>query len=162
MSRPSREHALMQTAYTWAARSTCSRLHVGCVIHREGRILVQGYNGAPAGLEHCTHDCECNHDQANELHGQGHMPWCPAVAPCLRAVHAEQNAISFAARWGVGLEGAELYCTNQPCLPCAQTIINAGVEKVWFCEPYRLRDGRELLEEAGIEVVEFLDFSIPG
>jgi dCMP deaminase len=62
----------------------------------------------------------------------------------------------------VGLEGAELYCTNQPCLPCAQTIINSGISKVWFCEPYRLRDGRELLEEARIEVIEYLDFSMPS
>jgi len=158
----------METAFVWARRSTCSRLHVGCVIHREGRILVQGYNGAPAGLEHCDHSCTC---AELEKGASNHIPWrenkehylaCASQKPCLRAVHAEQNAISFAARWGVGLEGAELFCTNQPCLACAQTIINAGIVRVIYAEPYRLRDGHELLEEAGIEVGQFVDFAQPS
>lgn len=149
----------METAFIWARRSTCSRLHVGCVIHREGRILVQGYNGAPAGLEHCNHECECDLKPLMAEKGLGHKLWCPAAKPCTRSVHAEQNAISYAARFGVGLEGAELFCTNQPCLSCAQTIINAGIGRVIYAEPYRLREGHELLEEAGIEVGQFVDFS---
>ncbi len=154
----------MSTAYLWAARSTCSRLQVGCVIHREGRILVQGYNGAPAGLEHCDHTCTCprpEYPYINEHQEEVHRMGCPAPMPCTRSVHAEQNAISFAARWGVGLEGAELYCTNQPCLACAQTIINAGISRVLYAEPYRLRAGHELLEEAGIGVGQMVDFPIP-
>jgi dCMP deaminase len=123
---------------------------------------VQGYNGAPAGLLHCNHDCDCGWEPHMAAKGAGHQTWCKAVTPCLRAVHAEQNAISFAARWGVGLEGAELFCTNQPCLACAQTIINAGIVKVIYAEPYRLRDGHELLEEAGIEVGQFVDFVQPS
>ena len=162
MDRPSRDRALLQTAYIWAARSTCARLHVGCVIEREGRILVQGYNGAPAGLTHCNHDCTCE-----ELHGPvtpvavDHWPECAVVSPCTRSVHAEQNAISFAARWGVGLERASAWITHQPCQSCAQSLINAGIQKVIFVESYRLRDGLELLLEAGIEVGQAVDPRLP-
>lgn len=165
MERPSRAHALMETAYIWARRSTCSRLSVGCVIHRSGRILVQGYNGAPSGLRHCDHKCTCppgypyTIQEAGSLPGEVHREGCPAPLPCTRAVHAEQNAIAFAARWGVGLEGAELFCTNQPCLSCAQSIINAGISKVWFHEPYRLQDGLDLLVESGMAVERLVDFS---
>jgi dCMP deaminase len=132
--RPNRETTLLGTAYLWADRSTCARLKVGCVISRDGRILVQGYNGAPAGMPHCDYP---------------HEP-----EDCL-AVHAEANAIAFAARWGVMLEGAMLTCTHQPCLNCARLIINAGISRVIFSEPYRLKDGLRLLQEAGIEVLKF-------
>ena len=161
MDRPSREHALMETAYIWARRSTCSRLSVGCVIHRSGRILVQGYNGAPSGLRHCDHTCNCMPTQFEGMKPL-HASVCRSQQPCTRAVHAEQNAIAFAARWGVGLEGAELFCTNQPCLSCAQSIINAGISKVWFHEPYRLQDGLDLLVESGMAVERLVDFSAPS
>lgn len=155
--RPSRENILMSSAYLWATRSTCDRLHVGAVVHREGRILVQGYNGAPAGMKHCDHTCNCylmlsrgGRPYSPEL--LGHGPQCPSQQPCTRAVHAEQNAISFAARWGVGLEGAEMSVTHQPCLSCAMSIVNAGIKSVAYVEPYRLIDGLSLLLDAGIEV----------
>lgn len=163
MSRPTRARVLMDTAFLWAERSTCDRLHVGCVIHREGRILVQGYNGAPAGLTHCNHDCDCPREifynsvspypvRLNPEAVQ-HRDTCNAKKPCLRAVHAEQNAISFAARYGVGLEGAEASVTHQPCMSCAMSLINAGIVSVTYVEPYRLTDGLQLLHEAGIEVL---------
>lgn len=131
MNRPSRNHTLMETAWLWADRSTCARLTVGCVISRGGRILVQGYNGAPSGLPHCDFP---------------HEP-----EQCL-AVHAEQNAISWAARVGVALEGSEMVCTHQPCLSCARSIINAGIESVIYDQEYRLTEGIELLTQAGISV----------
>lgn len=167
MDRPSRDRALLQTAYIWAARSTCARLHVGCVIEREGRILVQGYNGAPAGLPHCDHTCDCMYGQpiagtrGETIADQVHTEECRVYEPCTRAVHAEQNAISFAARWGVGLERASAWVTHQPCQSCAQSLINAGIQKVIFVESYRLRDGLKLLLEAGIEVGQAVDPRLP-
>lgn len=138
--RPDRDAVLIATAELWATRSTCSRLHVGCVIHRGGRILVQGYNGAPAGMPHCDYE---------------HEP-----ADCL-AVHAEQNAIAWAARVGVGLEGSSMVCTHQPCLSCARSIINAGIIDVLFVEEYRLKDGLDLLNLApGIRVWRWVDDQI--
>lgn len=130
LMRPTRDQALMHTAWVWASRSTCSRLDVGCVISRDGRILVQGYNGAPAGMPHCTHDSD---------------------KPCTQAEHAERNAIAWAARNGVKLEGAEMHVTVSPCLSCAMTIVNAGVVKVMWAQEYRDRAGIQLLTAAHID-----------
>jgi dCMP deaminase len=153
--RPSRTRALIETAFIWAERSTCARLHVGAVFARDGRILVQGYNGAPAGLPHCNHDCQCGIDVENEQGRQSrsHQKGCPTSTPCTVAVHAEQGAIAWAARSGVSLEGSDLYCTHQPCLPCAQSIINAGIKTVRYVEEYRLKDGIDLLTLAGVQVL---------
>lgn len=152
--RPGRDETLMGTAFLWAKRSTCSRLHVGCVIHRDGRILVQGYNGAPAGLKHCSHACSCGFTIEDHLSRmpREHKSNCNSMQPCTRAVHAEQNAISYAARWGVELKGAAASVTHQPCMSCAQSVINAGIVSVDYVEPYRLKEGVDLLLEAGITV----------
>lgn len=152
MSRFDRHTVMMATAFLWAQRSTCSRLHVGAVFGRDGRILVQGYNGAPAGMPHCDHRCDCGF--ASKQPGGGHLNACNSVQPCTRAVHAEQNAISYAARWGVKLEGSILYCTHQPCLSCANSIVNLGLEAVIYCEPYRLTEGVELIERSGVKVLK--------
>lgn len=181
--RPTRAESLMDTAEVWAQRSTCGRLHVGCVIHRDGRILVQGYNGAPSGLPHCPDrsddiweichtwdddpgmnintECPVHPEHRGDWYMPRRQPWEGLVgakghttAEC-RAVHAEQNAIAFAARWGVGLAGAEMSVTHQPCLSCAMSTINAGIVRVTYKEPYRLLDGVSLLEEAGIEVLKY-------
>jgi len=148
--RPSRDQVLMQTAAIWAERSTCSRLHVGCVLSRSGRMLVQGYNGAPAGLPHCRDDVQ---------EGSG----IPIIHPSerCRAAHAEQNAISWAGRVGVTLFYSEMHCTHQPCASCARSIINAGIIKVTYVEPYRLVEGLELMKAAGIEVCQMVDFPLP-
>jgi dCMP deaminase len=134
--RPSREKILVENAFDWAQRSTCDRLHVGALVHRDGRILVTGYNGAPAGLPHCDFE--------------------HTTEDCL-AVHAEQNCIAYAARWGIVLDGAEMVVTHQPCLPCARSIVNAGIQHVTYVHPYRLVDGLSLLLDAGIVVEQYLD-----
>lgn len=186
LQRPSREQALMETAHVWAKRSTCSRNHVGAVIAREGRILSQGYNGAPAGMPHCNHTCACDHkglapcsvchgcgerrgdwmgptrqrpnpDPCIECKGSGadHSSDCPSKLPCTISVHAEANAIAWAARYGMKLEGAELFTTLSPCPSCAMLIINAGIVRVTYNKPYRVTDGVELLDDAGVEVIHF-------
>jgi dCMP deaminase len=73
---------------------------------------------------------------------------------CENAEHAERNAIAYAARYGTALEGSDLYVTHAPCLACARTIISAGISIVTFTFPYRLTEGVELLEKAGIKVLE--------
>ena len=124
----------MFTAVLWSMRSTCQRLRVGAVLAKEGRTISTGYNGAPSRLPHCNEDN------------------CKSQPQCKRTVHAEMNAILFAARYGISTEGAELYTTHSPCIDCAKAIINAGIKKVYYVEEYRSRDGIELLELAGIEV----------
>lgn len=137
IDRPTRDDMLMEVAQVIAQRSTCQRAAVGVVVARDARILVTGYNGAPAGMPHCTHN-----------------PW-EAVsekdqAGCTRAVHAEANAIAYAARYGIEIAGADLYTTLAPCLPCAQLIINSGLDRVVYGRPYHDTMGVMLLDDAGL------------
>ena len=127
MSRISRWDMSMEMAWVVAQRGTCSRLQVGAVIVSNGRVISMGYNGAPAGMPHCIHLED---------------------SPCENAVHAEANAIAFAARNGVATEEASIFVTHQPCLACAKLIINAGIKFVGFEYPYRMEDGLELLKVA--------------
>lgn len=156
----------MGTAFVWAERSTCSRLHVGAVISREGRILVQGYNGAPAGLPHCNHECTCGsyegYPRIEKGVGEVHRYGCPVPEPCLTAEHAERNAIAWAARNGVRLEGGVMHVTDAPCYNCAMSVVNAGILEVIYVRPYRLTYGVELLERADIRVEEMDEWFEPS
>lgn len=147
MGRISREDMLMGVASIQAYRGTCSRLQVGAVFSRDGRIISTGYNGAPVGIEHCDHSCDCTVKVC--------LPSCKSSEPCLVAEHAERNAIAFAARHGLALEGSALHVTHAPCLSCARSIINSGAVSVTFLEPYRIADGVELLRKSGIRVIDY-------
>lgn len=129
--RIDRHEMMMKMAEVVSQRGTCSRLYVGCVIARDGRSISTGYNGNVANVAHCVH----NDDR-----------------PCSSAMHAESNAIAYAARNGVATSDAHLYTTHMPCFDCARLIVNAGISKVFFKVPYRKREGTELLIQAGIEV----------
>jgi dCMP deaminase len=126
--RPSIDEAMLDTAAVWARRSTCTRLAVGAVLAREGRVLSTGYNGAPAGLAHCVHEDE---------------------EPCTVAVHAEANALLFAARHGARTLDTTMYCTHAPCLACSGLLLNAGVARVVYRQPFRSQDGLARLAEGG-------------
>lgn len=130
--RISRDQMLVEMAQAAAKRGTCSRKQVGVVVARKGRVLVTGYNGTPAGMPHCEH-----------VMTNGGI--------CEESVHAEANAIAFAARYGMSLDGAELYTTYSPCLTCAKLIINAGIYRVSMCEAYHDKSGILLLQRANIE-----------
>ncbi len=108
--RPGWDEYFMEIARTVATRATCPRAAVGCVLVREHRILTTGYNGAPRGVAHCT-DVGCT--VVNEH--------------CVRATHAEANAVVQGALHGVSLQGATAYCTHQPCVNCSKLLISAGV-----------------------------------
>src|SRR5690349_372695 len=121
--RPSTEDVLMESAFLWSARSTCSRLHVGAVFAKDGRILATGYNGAPTGIPHCEHPCTCaelmRHSVIVSKDASVHLAGCRSQEPCLTAEHAERNAIAWAARHGIALEGSRLFVTHMPCLACS-------------------------------------------
>lgn len=116
---------------------TCSRRQVGAILVQDRRIVSTGYNGAPSGMDHCEHPTEP-------------IDWNTEGNPCGIAVHAELNAIAFAARHGIKTEGAMMYCTDEPCLKCAQAIVNAGIYAVVYMKEYHTHDGKELLAKAGI------------
>ncbi|MCY4092293.1 MAG: cytidine/deoxycytidylate deaminase family protein [Caldilineaceae bacterium] len=136
-TRPSWDQYFLQIAFTVASRSTCDRAHVGAVIVRRRRILATGYNGSPTGLPHC--------DEVGHLIIDGH---------CVRALHAEQNAIIQAALHGVGTDGSMIYVTHQPCLTCAKMIINAGIQRVIYAGHYPDDNSRRFLREAGVALVQ--------
>ena len=134
--RPTQEETLMRMAETVALRSTCDRLNVGCIIARDARVISTGYNGNVSGQEHCKHNV------ANKV----------GIKPCTTAVHAEANALVFAARHGVAVHENDLWTTHQPCLDCAKLIINAGIWRVYYKNPYRLTEGLDLLLDVGLSV----------
>lgn len=119
--------------------------HVGAIIVKNKRILTTGYNGAPQGVESCRDRGECIRKKLGIESGTRHE--------LCYAVHAEQNAIIQAARLGIVLEGATLYCTHQPCVICAKMIINAGIVRIVYKQGYPDEFSRQLLSEAGVELV---------
>lgn len=145
--RPNRDHTLMGVARLWAEHSTCSRLPVGAVISRDGRSFSTGFNGAPARMPHCDHSlCTCGD---GEVTGYT-VDHCPRHGACRTAVHAELNALMFAAKYGLATDMSELHTTHQPCLNCAMAIVNAGVVRVVYEFPYRDNGGLDLLVAAGV------------
>jgi len=128
----------MEIARTVATRATCPRARVGAVLTRERRILTTGYNGAPRGVPHCL-DVGCTMVD-------GH---------CLRATHAEANAIVQGALHGVSLQGATAYCTHQPCAGCTKLLISAGVDRIVYADAYPDPVAEMLLNEAGVPFEQF-------
>ncbi len=131
---------------TW---SSCARpgRAIGCVIVRNKRIMTTGYNGAPSGLKTCWERGGCLREKLNISSG--------TRAEMCYATHAEQNAIIQAARLGVSIDGATLYCTHQPCSVCAKMIINAGIRRVVYEQGYPDPFSLELLKEAEVELVHW-------
>ena len=124
-NRPSWDEYFKTLANEVATRTTCKRRAVGAVIVKDRRKLATGYNGAPAGLDHCDVVGCARENVASGTHHE-----------LCRAVHAEQNAIIQAALHGISIEGATLYCTHQPCILCAKMMINARVIKVVYQQSY--------------------------
>ena len=135
---------LTELVGTWAS---CYRRKVGAVIVKDKRVMTTGYNGAPAGISSCMERGECLREKMNIPSGT-HAETCYAA-------HAEQNAIIQAARYGINIDGATLYCTHQPCVICAKMIINAGIKRVVYKEGYPDDFSMELFKEAGTKINKF-------
>ncbi len=127
----------MKMARIWAENSYCVRRQVGALLVKNQMIISDGYNGTPSGF---PNQCE---DENNTS-----FPY---------VLHAEANAITKVARSNNSSEGATLYVTASPCMECAKLIIQAGIKRVVYGEKYRIMDGVELMEKAGIEVVQCED-----
>ena len=135
-NRPSWDAYFMATALLMASRSSCERLNVGCVIVSGGtqknRIIAAGYNGFLPGAAHNSR-LRDGHEQAT--------------------VHAEQNAISDAARRGVSLDGATAYITHFPCVNCAKILAAAGISYIKYHCEYRNDDlVKDILHESGVKL----------
>lgn len=134
---------LLDVARVMSTRGTCTRTRVGAVLAVAGRICSTGHNGAPSGLPHCHH-----------LVGEVY------TETCTTAVHAEANAVAFAARHGVSIQGATLYCTHTPCVHCAMLLVNAGIVRVVCATRYRSDAGIKVLQVAGVELWVVTDGSL--
>lgn len=144
IQRPSWDDYFMKIAEEVSTRSTCIRRRVGALIVKEKRILTTGYNGVPAGISHCTEDT-CLRNKFNVPSGERHE--------LCRGLHAEQNAIIQAAYHGVSIKGGTLYVTHQPCSICAKMLINSGIIKFVYQNPYNDQLALEMLAETDIEIV---------
>lgn len=141
--RPSWDEYFMTLASEVATRTTCLRRGVGAVVVKDRRILATGYNGVPTGLAHCS-ETGCLRQQLGVPSGQRHE--------ICRGLHAEQNAIIQAARYGTNIAGSSIYITTQPCVVCAKMIINAGIEEIVYKDPYDDELSLSMLKESGIKM----------
>lgn len=141
----------MKMAYLISEWTSCFRegRKIGCVIVKDKRIMTTGYNGAPAGLRTCKERGECMRSKLNIASG--------TRAEVCYAIHAEQNAILQAAKLGISIDGATLYCTHQPCSVCAKMIVNAGIKRVVYEQGYPDQFSLEIFEEAGVRLEQFAE-----
>ncbi|MDR0856716.1 MAG: cytidine/deoxycytidylate deaminase family protein [Clostridiales bacterium] len=128
---------------TWSSCFQPNR-QIGAVIVKDKRVLTTGYNGASSGILSCVERGECLRRKLNIPSGTRHE--------LCYAVHAEQNAITQAAKLGISVDGGTLYCTHQPCVICAKMIINSGINRVIYREGYPDEFAVQLFAEAGVVV----------
>ncbi len=136
MERISWDQYYMAQSHLLALRSTCERLMVGATIVRDKRIIAGGYNGSVSGSIHCIDE------------------GCYVIdGHCVRTIHAEMNSLLQCAKFGVATDGAEMYVTHFPCLQCCKSIIQAGIQTVYYANDYKNNPyAKELFSDAGIKV----------
>jgi dCMP deaminase len=143
------DQIFMNLATDLAQRSHCVKAQVGAVLAKETRIISIGYNGPPAGTHNCDEEWPetgCPRDSKNS---------------CSLALHAEENAILYAVKNGATLEGATLYLTLSPCLPCARVIYSSGIKRVLYLHSYAeykglaFDEGVDFLNKFGVKSIKF-------
>lgn len=135
--RMSWDQYFMELCQMVAARSTCDRAFVGCVlVNRDNRIVSTGYNGSVSGNPHC--------DDAGHTLRDGH---------CIATIHAEMNALLYCAKEGISVKGTKAYVTHFPCLNCTKSLIQAGISAIYYMNDYRIDPyAVELLEKNNIPI----------
>lgn len=140
----------MEMTHVISGWSSCLRQGraIGAVIVKDKRIMTTGYNGAPAGMKTCRERGECLRDKLG-------IPSGTRTEMCY-AIHAEQNAIIQAAKLGISIDGATLYCTHQPCSVCARLIVNVGIRRVVYQQGYPDDFTLAIFEEAGVKLEQYM------
>ena len=148
--RPSWDEYFMEIMDSVSKRATCNRGKSGCVIVKNKRIIATGYVGSPVGLPHCD---EVGHLIKKLTHEDGKV-----TEHCVRTIHAEQNAICQAAKFGTSIEGGTLYCKMTPCRICAMMIINSGIYRVVSKNRYQDdEDSIEMFKKANVIYKVFIN-----
>lgn len=132
---------LAKEVATW---SSCLSRNVGCILTVGRRVVSTGYNGAPAGCKSCKELGFCL--RKGSASGEN-------LETC-QAVHAEQNAITQAAKFGISVKGGDMYITTYPCSTCMKLIINSGIKRVFYLEEYNSPLTKKFAEQAGIELIK--------
>ena len=107
-----------------ASASKCVSKQVGAVIVKDGRILSTGYNGTPPGYTNCSAHWDGKYTKE-------HHEWSKTYE-----IHAEMNAIIWAAREGISIDGATIYVTLEPCSDCSKNLIASGIKRIVYDKPY--------------------------
>jgi dCMP deaminase len=136
----------MKIAKIVSERSTCNRAQVGAIIVKKQSIISTGYNGAPSGLPHCN-EAGCLIHTSKNPNGEEEQN-------CFRAIHAEMNAISLAAKNGVCIEGSDIYITFSPCYHCLKILINVGIKNIYYEKPYKIETIQEMLSLADVKLIQ--------
>jgi dCMP deaminase len=148
--------AYMQMAEIWAQRSKANRMQVGAILVKDQRIISDGYNGMPGGMEGDDEICEerVMPDGYDGRDGIGGPPDL-VIRTKQMVLHAEANCLmKLSAKGGVGAEGATLYATHSPCPECAKLIKQAKIHQVIYRHAYRLPEGILMLQKMGIECIQ--------
>ena len=133
--RPDWDEYFLKLAMLASERATCPRMHCGCVLVKDKRVVSTGYNGSIPGDEHC--------EEVGCLVVDNH---------CVRTVHAEMNAIVQAAKRGHPIDGATAYVTNMPCTSCAKAMITAGIKRVVVFSDYHDTLATQFFAKAGVTI----------
>lgn len=148
--RPSWDQYFMEVMESVSKRATCDRGKSGCVIVKDKQILVTGYVGSPIGLPHCD---EVGHQFKKMINEDGKIS-----EHCVRTIHAEQNAICQAAKLGISIQGATVYCRMTPCKTCAMLLINCGIKNIICERKYHAgSESEKMLKSAGISIEHKFD-----
>jgi dCMP deaminase len=149
--RPSWDEYFMEIAELVKKRSTCLRRKIGAVIVKDNRILTTGYNGAPPGAKHC--------DEVGCLREIMSIPSGERQELC-RALHAEQNAVIQAAKYGIPIEGSTIYTTTYPCVICAKILIASNIKRIVYKGAYPDELSKTFLNDSTIIIDKYEDCSI--
>lgn len=135
--RPDWDEYFLKLAMLASERSTCPRMHCGCIFVKDRFVLATGYNGSLPGQPHC--------DDVGCLIVDNH---------CVRTNHAEINALTQAAIHGVNIKGATAYITNMSCTACAKALIAAGIKRVVVFSDFHDTLATQFYTDSGVEIVK--------
>lgn len=146
LGQPTKHKLFLNIARTISQESKCVSHKVGCVIVRDSRIISMGYNGTPAGYTNCN--------DINWTENDDHHTWSKKFE-----IHAEINAILFAAKNGVCINNSTLYCTLQPCNDCLKALTQSGIKQIYYSDTYKRTEIDEeilkMLDIAGVKLIQY-------
>ncbi len=135
--RPKWDEYFLKLAMLASERSTCPRMHCGCVLVKDRFVLATGYNGSLPNQPHC--------DEVGCLIVDNH---------CVRTNHAEINALVQAVVHGISIKGAAAYITNMSCTACSKALIAAGIKRVVVFSDFHDTLATKFYNESGVEITK--------